>query len=125
MEIYQCPHCGNQVFMVHDAGVPIVCCGEPMQKLEAGSTDAALEKHVPAVQVDGGTLRVTVGEVPHPMMEEHFIQWIAVEQGDRVQFARLHPNEPPKAEFAIEPGKEYVVYEYCNLHGLWKTEGKA
>lgn len=125
MKIMQCAHCGNQIFVLHDAGVPMMCCGETMQELVAGSTDAALEKHVPAVTVSGSTMEVTVGEVPHPMLAEHFIQWIAVEQGDRVQFARLHPDKEPKATFTVEPGQAYTVYEYCNLHGLWKAEGTA
>ena len=96
-----------------------------MQELKAGVTDAALEKHVPKVEVEGEIMHVTVGEVPHPMLKEHFIQWIAVEQGDRVQFTRLHPGSEPKAAFTITPGEDYAVYEYCNLHGLWKTEGRA
>ena len=125
MKIMQCAHCGNQVFSLHDGGVPMMCCGEPMKELAAGSTDAALEKHVPAVAVNGTTMQVTVGEVPHPMLAEHFIQWVAVEQGDKVQFARLHPEGEPKAAFTIEPGKPYTVYEFCNLHGLWKAEGQA
>lgn len=125
MKIYQCAHCGNQVYLLHDGGVPMMCCGEPMQELKAGSTDAALEKHVPAVSVNGNAMEVTVGSVPHPMLAEHFIQWVAVEQGDRVQFARLHPDQEPKASFTIQPGQPYTVYEYCNLHGLWKTEGQA
>lgn len=125
MKIMQCAHCGNQMFVLNDGGVPMICCGEEMQEVQAGTTDAALEKHVPAVQVDGNTMHVTVGEVAHPMLAEHFIQWIAVEQGDKIQFARLHPEEQAKATFTFEPGKAYTVYEYCNLHGLWKTEGQA
>ncbi|MDL2327863.1 desulfoferrodoxin [Ruminococcaceae bacterium OttesenSCG-928-A11] len=125
MKIMQCAHCGNQVFVLNDGGVPMVCCGEEMQALVAGSTDAAQEKHVPAIRVEGSTLQVTVGEVAHPMLAEHFIQWIAVEQGDKVQFARLKPEQAPEATFTIEPGKAFAVYEYCNLHGLWKAEGQA
>ena len=125
MNIMQCSHCGNQVFFLHDSGVSMICCGEPMQELKAGTTDAALEKHVPVATVQGNVLQVQVGEVPHPMLEEHYIQWIAVEQGDTTQFTRLHPGGKPQATFTIEAGKDFTVYEYCNIHGLWKTEGKA
>ena len=125
MKIMQCTHCGNQVMSLNDAGVPMMCCGEEMQALVAGSTDAAQEKHVPAVAVQGNVMQVTVGEVAHPMLAEHYIQWIAVEQGDKTQLARLHPQQEPKATFTVEPGQSYTVYEYCNLHGLWKVEGKA
>lgn len=125
MKIMQCPHCGNQAYILNDAGVPMMCCGEEMTELVAGSTDAAQEKHVPAVKVQGSTLLVKVGEVAHPMLDEHYIQWVAVQQGDKVQFAGLHPGQEPKASFTIEPGGPYTVYEYCNLHGLWKAEGQA
>lgn len=123
MKIMQCAHCGNQVFLLNDAGVPMICCGDEMQEAVAGSIDASLEKHVPAVVVDGSTMKVVVGEVPHPMVAAHFIQWIAVEQGDKVQFVKLNPGQEPTASFTIEPNKSYTVYEYCNLHGLWKKEG--
>lgn len=125
MKIMQCAHCGNQVFVLHDAGVPMMCCGEAMNELVAGSTDAAQEKHVPAVSIDGSVMSVAVGEVLHPMLAEHYIQWIAVEQGDKVQITHLHPDQEPKASFVVEPGKDFAVYEYCNLHGLWKTQGKT
>lgn len=123
MKVMQCAHCGNQTLVLHDSKVPMICCGEEMQQLQAGVTDAAQEKHVPAVTVNGSDMQVQVGTVPHPMLPEHFIQWIAVEQGDKVQIAYLHPEEAPKEEFVIQPGKPFTVYEYCNLHGLWKTEG--
>ena len=122
MKIVQCAHCGNQAFILHDGGVPMVCCGEEMQTLEAGTTDAALEKHVPAVKVEGNTMHVQVGSVAHPMTPEHYIMWILVEQGAKVQFVKLTPTDEPKATFIVEPGA-YTVYEFCNLHGLWKVEG--
>lgn len=125
MKILKCSHCGNVTFVLHDAGVPMMCCGEPMQALVPGSTDAAQEKHVPAVTLEGSTLTAAVGSVPHPMLQEHYIEWVALHQGDRVQFVKLHPGEEPKATFVAEEGKPYTVYEYCNLHGLWKTEGQA
>lgn len=125
MKLVRCAHCGNMAIMMQDSGVPMICCGEPMGEVKAGVTDAAQEKHVPAVTVDGNTLQVVVGSVEHPMLEEHYIQWILCEQGDRTQYVKLHPGQPPKATFTVEAGKEYRVYEYCNLHGLWMTSGKA
>ena len=123
MKVMQCVHCGNQTLVLHDSNVPMICCGEEMKPLQAGVTDAAQEKHVPAVTANGNVLQVQVGAVPHPMLAEHFIQWIAVEQGSSVQIAYLHPEEAPQHAFTIVPGAPYTVYEYCNLHGLWKTEG--
>lgn len=94
---------------------------DQLKELEADVTDAAKEKHVPVVERDGNKISVQVGSVEHPMEEKHFIQDIVVVQGDRVQCAKLHPQEAPKAEFEIEDGAA-TVYEYCNLHGLWKKE---
>ena len=124
MKIMKCEHCGNMAVLLVDSGAPLVCCGENMKVLEAGVTDAAQEKHVPAVSAEGDVLHVTVGAVQHPMTDEHYIQWILLVQGDKVQYKKLHPGEEPKACFTVKPGA-YEVYEHCNLHGLWKTEGQA
>ena len=122
IKFYRCNHCGNIVMMVKDAGVNPVCCGEKMELLVAGSVDAAAEKHVPVVESvhEGHALQVTVGSVAHPMLEEHYIQWIALVSDSRAEIHYLKPGEDPKTVFAgVEHG---TVYEYCNLHGLWKAE---
>ena len=125
MKIMECKHCKNQVFVLNDSGAPMICCGEAMKELVAGSVDAAVEKHVPAVTEHETTIDVVVGDVIHPMVPEHYIKWIAVEQGGKAQFVMLTPADEPKATFTIEPGEEYTVYEYCNLHGLWKKESNV
>lgn len=120
MNFYRCELCGNIVAVVKSGGGQLVCCGQPMKKLEANVTDASQEKHVPVVVKEDGKLKVAVGSAAHPMTEEHFIQWIAVVSDDKVQLTYLKPGQEPKAEFADVPEKA-TVYEYCNLHGLWKT----
>jgi len=120
MKIFECSHCKNQSFLLNDAGVPMVCCGESMIELIPNETEAALEKHVPACTLDGNQLHVVIGDVEHPMTEPHYIQWIAVEQGTKVLFAKLSPTDEPKATFTVDEGKDFIVYEYCNLHKLWK-----
>lgn len=108
------------VALLKSGGGTLTCCGQSMTKLVANTTDAAQEKHVPVVSHEDGKLRVQVGSVLHPMAEEHHIEWIALESGDRLEIAYLKPGEQPVAEFAdAESG---TVYEYCNLHGLWKAE---
>ena len=105
-----------------DSGVPVVCCGEPMKELVAGTTDGALEKHVPVWKEEDGVVYVTVGSVEHPMLPEHFIEFIVLQTKDGVQVKKLEPGEEPKASFALKAGDEVeAVYEYCNLHGLWKA----
>ena len=79
MKFYICKHCGNIIAFAEDKGVPVVCCGEKMSELVPGTTDAAQEKHVPVIEVDGNLVTVKVGEVEHPMLEEHHIAWIALE----------------------------------------------
>lgn len=122
MKFKRCAICGQIVGMVKETGVPMICCGEPMQELVAGTTDAAQEKHVPVYTVDGNKVHVKVAEVEHPMIEEHYIEWIALETKQGVQRKELKPGEKPEACFSICDGDEVVAaYEYCNLHSLWKA----
>ena len=122
LEFYHCKHCGNIVYKVTDKGVPVICCGEPMGAMAPNTTDAAQEKHVPVVENNNGVIKATVGSVTHPMMDEHFIQWIALETEKGVQIKHLTPSDAPVVEFAVVSDKAVAVYEYCNLHGLWKVE---
>ena len=122
MKFYVCEHCGNMVTFLHASGVPVICCGQPMTELVAGTVDAAHEKHIPVVEVEGSKVTVKVGSVEHPMVEAHFIQWIALETNQGSQIKYLKPEQKPEAVFALAEGEEVVaVYEYCNLHGLWKA----
>jgi len=121
-KFYVCEHCGNIVTKVKDVGVPVVCCGQKMTELVPGTTDASQEKHVPVYKVEGNNVLVTIGSVEHPMQEEHHIEWIVLETKQGVQRKYLEPGQAPKAVFALTEGDEVVaVYEYCNLHGLWKA----
>lgn len=123
MKFYICRRCGNIVTKLTSSKVPLHCCGQPMELLEAGVTDAATEKHVPVVTVEGNLVKVAVGAVPHPMVEEHFIQWVAVETERDALVHWFHPGEAPEAVFALAEGQQVkAVYEYCNLHGLWKKD---
>ncbi|MCI7146075.1 MAG: desulfoferrodoxin [Clostridiales bacterium] len=122
MKYFICEHCGNIIEMVEDKGVPVMCCGQKMTELVAGEKDGALEKHVPVYTVEGNVVKVKVGEVEHPMLDEHYIQFIAVETEKGYQRKALKPAEAPEACFALCEGDKVVaVYEYCNLHGLWKA----
>jgi len=117
-----CKHCGNLVTFLNESGAPLVCCGDKMTHLEPNTVDAATEKHVPVVSVEGTKIKVDVGGVEHPMVPEHFIQWIYLEtdQGNHVR--KLEPSNKPHAEFVVVDETPVAVYEYCNLHGLWVKE---
>lgn len=120
---HRCKHCGNVIEKVHDGGVPVVCCGEKMTDMKANTVDASLEKHTPVVTVDGNKVHVVVGSVEHPMLEEHYIQLIHLETTRGSQRKLLKPEEAPVAEFVLADGEKVIAaYEYCNLHGLWKTD---
>lgn len=121
MKFYRCEHCGNIVTFVENKGVPVMCCGQKMTELEPGTTDAAQEKHVPVVEKNGDKVKVTVGSVEHPMTEEHLIQWVCLETKNGSQIKYLKAGEKPEAEFSLNDDELVAVYEYCNLHGLWKA----
>ncbi|MDR2520072.1 MAG: desulfoferrodoxin FeS4 iron-binding domain-containing protein [Eubacteriaceae bacterium] len=122
MKFYKCSVCGNIVEAISESKGHLSCCGKPMEELAANSTDAAKEKHVPVVTREGGTIVVKVGEVEHPMTAEHLIQWIAICQSGKMQRVELNAQCTPMATFAIDSIEAIEVYEYCNLHGLWKTD---
>ena len=118
-KFFICRHCGNLIGMVNDGGVPMSCCGEKMDALIPNSVDASTEKHVPVVSVEGDVVKVKVGEVAHPMQEEHYIQWVYLHTEKGGQRKALKPGEAPEVCFTLNGDKALAVYEYCNLHGLW------
>nr|WP_316637026.1 desulfoferrodoxin family protein [uncultured Ruminococcus sp.] len=121
MKFYKCKHCGNIIAVVKASGAPISCCGEKMTEIVPGTTDAAVEKHVPVVEIKDGKVIVTVGEVAHPMAPEHYIEWIAISTDQGNQRKILEPGDKPMACFALCDGENFeAAYAYCNLHGLWK-----
>lgn len=122
MKFYICRHCGNIVAKVKDSGVPVVCCGEPMTELIPGASDGAAEKHVPVWKAEGNKVTVTIGSVPHPMTEAHFIEWVAIQTKFGNQRKALRPGDRPEVCFAVCEGDEVeAVYAFCNIHGLWKA----
>ncbi len=122
MKFYRCAVCGQMIAIVKKTACPVVCCGKPMEEIIPGTTDAAQEKHVPVYEVKDGKVYVTVGAVAHPMLEEHYIEWISLQTTSGNQRKALKPGMEPKACFAICEGDEVLaVYAYCNLHSLWKA----
>jgi superoxide reductase len=122
-KFYICKHCGNIIVKIKDSSVPVVCCGEPMSEIVPGVTDAAVEKHVPVWSVENGIVHVKVGSVEHPMLPEHFIEWIHLETENGAQIKHLKPGETPEAVFMLAGSEKPVAaFAYCNLHGLWKAE---
>ena len=122
MRFYRCAHCGQIIAVVKKTGVPVMCCGQPMQEIVPGTTDAAQEKHVPVYEVGDGKVRVRVGAVEHPMTEEHYIEWIALATTSGNQRKALKPGMKPEVCFSVCDGDEVeAVYAFCNLHSLWKA----
>ena len=121
-KFYICEKCGNIVEKHENSGVPVVCCGQKMTELVAGTVEASREKHIPVVEVGEGVVTVTVGSVLHPMSEEHLISWVYLETDRGSQKKLLSASDSPVVKFALADEKPVAVYAWCNLHGLWKTE---
>lgn len=119
-EIYKCNVCGNIVEVLHAGAGQLVCCGQPMVLLKEKTEDEGQEKHVPVIEKTDKGIKVKVGSVPHPMEENHLIEWIEIIADGDVYRKFLKPGEVPEAEFCIQAG--YVTArEHCNVHGLWKS----
>ena len=123
MKFFKCRHCGKIIAVVNERNVPTICCGEPMSEMVPNTSDGAVEKHVPVYEVKDNVVTVTVGEVKHPMMENHYIEWVAIETNFGNQRKILKPGEEPVAKFALLEGEKVIrVVEHCNLHGLYATK---
>lgn len=120
MEIFKCEICGNIVELTHGGAGQLVCCGEPMQKMDAQTAEMATEKHVPVIEKIEGGYRVTVGSTLHPMIDKHYIEWIELISGDSIYRQYLSPGMDPVAEFSTGDLGDVWAREYCNIHHLWK-----
>ena len=120
--IYKCDICGEEVEILNGECRSLTCCGQDMKEITANTVDAAVEKHVPSYTVEGDLIEVKIGEVTHPMDEDHYIEWIAHVHDNRVCRVNLKPGEEPIAKFAYKPGA--TIYAMCNKHGLWKVDVK-
>nr|QNO54455.1 hypothetical protein NCOPHCNO_00006 [Methanosarcinales archaeon ANME-1 ERB7] len=120
-QVYKCNVCGNIVEVLHAGAGELICCNQPMQHMAENTVDAATEKHVPVIEKTEKGVKVTVGTVPHPMEEKHYIEWIEVIVDGRSCRKFLSPGDAPEVEFEVS-GDSIVAREYCNLHGLWKSE---
>lgn len=122
-KFFICKHCGNIVGKIVDQGTPLRCCNEEMQELIPNTVDASQEKHVPVITVAGKTITVRVGSADHPMLPEHYIQWIYLETTHGGQRKVLHPSDAPNVTFLLtEDDEPIAAYAYCNLHGLWTAK---
>ena len=121
LEIYKCGVCGNTTMVVSPSGGTLVCCGQPMNLQVEKTEDVGKEKHVPVVEKTPSGIRVTVGSIPHPMEEKHYIQWIEVISGDALHVQGLKPGQKPEAESMVS-GDHIKVRAYCNVHGLWTNK---
>ncbi len=121
VKYYICETCGKMIAVLKETPAPTMCCGKPMKEVIPGTTDAAVEKHIPVIQVEGNLVTVSVGEVEHPMLDEHYIEWISLSTKEGYQRKLLKPGDEPKAVFALSDTDEAVAaLAYCNIHGLWK-----
>lgn len=123
MKFYYCKHCKNLELVIHDGGSVPVCCGETMTVLTANTTEAASEKHLPVIKKEQQKVVIRVGEIDHPMTPEHLIEWIAATDGKTIEIKHLTASDQPMMQSNFDSSAKLSVYAYCNLHGLWLTEG--
>ena len=123
-EIYKCELCGNIVEVLHVGGGTLVCCGAPMTNMNEKTSDEGQEKHVPVLEKTDTDISVSVGIIPHPMEETHYIEWIEIETTDKMQKKFLSSCNEPKAEFETTDDV-LSVRTYCNIHGLWKKDMRS
>jgi superoxide reductase len=121
LEVFKCDSCGHIVEILHEGGGDLVCCGKPMRAVKENTVEASREKHVPVVEKTAAGVKVTVGSIPHPMEEKHYIEWIELIADGRVLRQCLKPGAAPTALFEGVQAAQLTVREYCNLHGLWKA----
>lgn len=122
MKFYRCELCRQIIAIVKGTASPLVCCGQKMKELIANTTEAATEKHIPVIEQNGNKVIVTVGSKEHPMLAEHYIEWIALQSEQGNQRKKLNAGDKPQACFTLCDGdKVKYVYAFCNLHGLWKA----
>ena len=123
MKFFRCQICGKIIAIVNDRDVPTFCCGQEMVELVPNTQDGAREKHLPVVKIDGNIVTVEVGEVEHPMLDAHYIEWIAIQTDRGNQRKQLKPGQKPVAQFALLPGEKLLAaLEFCNLHGLYMSK---
>ena len=120
-QIYKCQVCGIVAEVLDGGAGELVCCGQPMQLMEAKTQDATTEKHVPFIEPTDEGVKVKVGQnQAHPMEAKHWIQWIEL-IADGTSYRRfLNPGDAPEAVFPVS-GEDLSAREYCNIHGLWKS----
>lgn len=121
-ELYRCEVCGNIVEVVNEGATSLVCCGEPMIKLEAKTEDQGREKHVPVVEETDSSIKVKVGSIEHPMEDKHYIKFIEILLKDRIIRKELKPGQAPEAKYCATKSDVIEVREFCSIHGLWKNK---
>ena len=123
LHFYHCKVCGKVIAIFTDTGAPTICCGRVMEELAVNRSEGSGEKHLPVYRIGGNVVRVMVGSEAHPMLENHWIQWIGLRTSQGFQFRKLVPGDSPEALFFVNIGdRPEAVYAYCNIHGLWSTD---
>jgi superoxide reductase len=119
-QVYKCSVCGNIVEVLHAGGGTLVCCGQPMELFQEKTEDVGKEKHVPVIERTESGIKVKVGAVPHPMEDNHYIEWVETIVNGKSCRKFLSPGNKPEADFGAKSG-EVEAREYCSVHGLWKS----
>lgn len=121
LQVYRCGVCGMLAEVIDGGAGELICCGRPMRVLRENVMDDQLAAHVPRIERADHGVRVVVGDAPHPMQTDHFIEWIELVAGDQSYRHFLRPGQDGETFFPVEAA-EVSVRHYCNRHGLWKGQ---
>lgn len=123
-EVYRCNICGNMVEVLHIGTGKLVCCENPMEPIKERESGVGPEKHLPVLEETDNGVKVKIGSIPHPMEDNHCIEWVEIIVDNQVHRKALKPGDKPEAEFNIKPDDidQIQVREYCSIHGLWKSQ---
>lgn len=122
-ELYRCSVCGNVVEIASEGASSLVCCNQPMVKLQAKTEEEGQEKHVPVIEELDKGIKVKVGSIQHPMEEKHYIKFIEVLTKEKIMRVELRPGQVPEAKCCSSKQDVIEVREFCTIHGLWKNVG--
>jgi superoxide reductase len=118
-QVYRCEVCGNIIEVLHVGGGELVCCGKPMILLVEKEKDSGMEKHIPVIEKTDSGIKVKIGSIEHPMLEEHYIECIEIIANGKTYKEFLKPGMKPEAEFCVSG--DVQARAYCNVHGLWSS----
>ncbi|MDR3293343.1 MAG: hypothetical protein LBT20_04475 [Clostridiales bacterium] len=123
-DIYKCGGCGTVAEIVEGHNCVLNCGNQPMKLLNVGNHTGDAIVHVPIITHIPDGYFVRVSTEPHPMIPTHYIEFIELTADGKRYKTYLSPGDQPQAEFTVPLSSAVSSRIYCNLHGVWTSDGK-